>query len=218
MKVPKDRAHLGSHSTFQWGTLHSSFPRSFKAPNAGLGSRIQQGVPLDIKPGSEQTSHSWVPHATLTALNQPHAETTQHLSGAGQGLHPGETVLTGWKDDPSTLSKNDTKEPMWSWLLLSGQDRGSTGEVAAEGPWFQPLADQNSTWGRKCICLVALFFIPIFSIHFDFILWTYCMSRWRTRAAPGGGKGVRMRQRALSCDQRKPNLAENQSWFRVSGL
>lgn len=59
--------------------------------------------------------------------------------------------------------------------------------MAAGGPSSQPLANQNSTWGRKCICRVALFFIPIFSIHFDFILWTYCMSRWRTRAAPWEG-------------------------------
>ena len=33
-------------------------PRSFKAPNAGRGSRTQQGVPLNIKPGSGQTSQS----------------------------------------------------------------------------------------------------------------------------------------------------------------
>lgn len=32
--------------------------RSFKAPNAGCGFRTQQGVPLNVKPGSEQTSHS----------------------------------------------------------------------------------------------------------------------------------------------------------------
>lgn len=29
----------------------------------------------------------------------------------------------------------------------------------------------------KCFCLVLLCFIPIFSLHFDFIIWTYCMSR-----------------------------------------
>lgn len=112
------------------------------------------------------------------------------------------------------MTRESQFDPGFYYQVRTEKYRG----VAAGGPSSQPLADQNSTWGRKCICRVALFFIPIFSIHFDFILWTYCMSRWRTRAAPGVGKGVRMRQRAVSRDQRKPNLAENQSWFQVSGL
>ena len=192
-------------------------PRSFKAPNAGRGSRTQQGVPLNIKPGSGQTSQSWVPHATLTALNQLQADTTQHLSGAGQGLRPADSThwVRRWPLNP-VQKRHGRANLILAFIIRSGQ-RKYRG-VAAGGPSSQPLADQNSTWGRKCICRVALFFIPIFSIHFDFILWTYCMSRWRTRAAPGVGKGVRMRQRAVSCDQRKPNLAENQSWFQVSGF
>ena len=38
--------------------------------------------------------------------------------------------------------------------------------------------------------MVALFFIAVFSNHFDFILWTYCMSRLFIRAAPVVGKEV----------------------------
>ena len=88
-------------------------PRSFKAPNAGLGSRTQQGVPLNIKPGSGQTSQSLVPHATLTALNQLQADTTQHLSGAGQGL-PG---LEGVLADPGLQQLPSERGAGGAWSL-----------------------------------------------------------------------------------------------------
>lgn len=43
--------------------------------------------------------------------------------------------------------------------------------------WSPLVLDQNMTCALKCFCLVVLCFMPIFSLHFDFIIWTYCMSR-----------------------------------------
>lgn len=83
---------------------------------------------------------------------------------------------------------------------------------------LSPRPTQNITWGLKCICLVALFFTPIFSSHFDFILWTYCMSRWRTRAAPGVAKGARKQAKVCDLGSEKTHLAENQTWFGATGF
>lgn len=50
---------------------------------------------------------------------------------------------------------------------------------------------QNLTCGRKCICFVALLLIPILSIHLDFILCKYCISRFWAKTAPSGRKEKR---------------------------
>ena len=113
-------------------------PRSFKAPNAGRGSRTQQGVPLNIKPGSGQTSQSLVPHATLTALNQLQADTTQHLSGAGQGLRPVDSThwVKRWPLNP-VQKWHGRVNLILAFIIRSGQR--STGEWQQEGhrpsPW-----------------------------------------------------------------------------------
>lgn len=65
---------------------------------------------------------------------------------------------------------------------------------------------------------MALFFTPIFSSHFDFILRTYCMSRWRTRAAPGVAKGARKQAKVCDLGSEKTHLAENQTWFGATGF
>lgn len=53
--------------------------------------------------------------------------------------------------------------------------------------WLPAVWDQNMTCALKCFCLVVLCFIPIFSLHFDFIIWTYCMSRWFCGMLPPAG-------------------------------
>lgn len=69
---------------------------------------------------------------------------------------------------------------------------------------------QNLTWARKCICLVALFCIPVFSIHLDFILCTYCMSRPRTRAVPAMGKAREVSD-PVGTDHTKPRYAVSEA-------
>lgn len=71
-----------------------------------------------------------------------------------------------------------------------------------------PAGPQNMTWALKCICLVALFFIPVFSSHLDFILWTYCMSRLFIRAAPVVGKEIRMKRMSVVVRE-NPIFVEN---------
>lgn len=68
------------------------------------------------------------------------------------------------------------------------QQKGSVTPRSFRWSSGKAAAPQNITWALKCICLVALFFRPVFSIHFDFILWTYCMSRWLRGAAPVVGR------------------------------
>lgn len=59
----------------------------------------------------------------------------------------------------------------------------SISEVTLELPqWAQKM-----TCILKCFCRVLLCFIPTFSLHFDFIIWTYCMSRCRCWMAPPAG-------------------------------
>lgn len=65
-------------------------------------------------------------------------------------------------------------------FCLCGCNTASISESTRPSPWtpcsVPPVRVQNMTWALKCICLVALWLMPIFSIHFDFIICTYCMS------------------------------------------
>lgn len=113
--------------------------------------------------------------------------------------------------------KNDTRESQFDPMdiIRSGQRKyraSGSGRAAVPAPG---RSEQHLGPGSAFL-RVALFSSPSSaSTSPTSSLWTYCMSSY-TRAAPGVGKGVRMKQRTGSCDQRKPNLAENQSWFPLS--
>lgn len=93
------------------------------------------------------------------------------------------------------------------------------GELVQETESPTPTDAQNLTCALKCICLVALFFIPVFSIHFDFILWTYCMSRSRTRAAPVVERATRSKAKKLLLTSRENLiLAESTCCSGVTGF
>lgn len=123
---------------------------------------IKQLWGSNVGPGAQQT------HPHLKALNPAqkwHLKTNMILTLLDQNK---------WRS---------SKRPIRNLASLDLGHGGKCSEIH-----LSITASQNRTWALKCICLVALFFIPVFSIHFDFILWTYCMSRSRMRAAPVVGR------------------------------